>query len=227
VTLVTGTSKGLGHRLAEHYLAKGHQVIGVSRSAAQLSHDRYAHFAADVADEAAALEVFKAIRRTWGKLDHLVNNAGIASMNHALLTPMDAVKKVLATNVEGVFLFSREAAKLMRANGGRIVNLTTVAVPLKLEGEAIYAASKAAVISLTEVLARELAPMRITVNAVGPGPIATDLIRGVPENKLKELIARQAVRRMAEPGDVVNVIDFFLNPQSDMITGQTIFLGGV
>ena len=109
----------------------------------------------------------------------------------------------------------------------RIVNLTSVAVPLKLEGEAIYAASKAAVISLTEVLARELAPMRITVNAVGPGPVATDLIRGVPEQKIKEIVARQAVKRMAEPRDVANVVDFFLSGESEMITGQTVFLGGV
>jgi len=100
-------------------------------------------------------------------------------------------------------------------------------VPLKLEGEAIYAASKAAVISLTEVLARELAPLRITVNALGPGPIATDLVRGVPEKKLNEILARQAVKRMTEPKDVMHAVDFFLSADSEMITGQTLFLGGV
>jgi 3-oxoacyl-[acyl-carrier protein] reductase len=227
VTLITGASKGLGYHLAEHCLAKGHQVIGVSRGAGSLLHERYAHFELDVVDESGVLDLFKTVRRTWGGLDHLINNAGTASMNHALLTPMAAVRRILATNVEGVFLLSREAAKLMRARGGRIVNLTSVAVPLKLEGEAIYAASKAAVISLTEVLARELAPMRITVNAVGPGPIATDLIRGVPEQKIKEIVARQAVKRMAEPRDVAHVVDFFLSRESEMITGQTVFLGGV
>jgi 3-oxoacyl-[acyl-carrier protein] reductase len=227
VTLISGASKGLGYHLAEHYLAKGHQVIGVSRGAGKIQHERYAHFEVDVVDEIGVLELFKNVRRTWGGVDHLINNAGIASMNHALLTPMPTVKRILATNVEGVFLLSREAAKLMRARGGRIVNLTSVAVPLKLEGEAIYAASKAAVISLTEVLARELAPMRITVNAVGPGPIATDLIRGVPDQKLKEILARQAIKRMAEPKDVAHVVDFFLSGGSDMITGQTVFLGGV
>jgi len=227
VTLITGASKGLGYRLAEHYLAQGNQVIGVSRGAGAIQHERYSHFEADVADEAAVLQLFKVIRSTWGSLDHLINNAGIASMNHAVLTPMSAVRRILATNVEGLFLFSREAAKLMRARGGRIVNLTSVAVPLKLEGEAIYAASKAAVISLTEVLARELAPLRITVNALGPGPIATDLVRGVPEKKLNEILARQAVKRMTEPKDVMHAVDFFLSADSEMITGQTLFLGGV
>jgi 3-oxoacyl-[acyl-carrier protein] reductase len=158
----------------------------------------------------------------------VINHAGIASMNHSLLMPMTAVREILATNVSGTFLFCREAAKLMeRRRWGRIVNFVTVAVPLKLEGEAIYAASKAAVLSLTQVLAREFADFGVTVNAVGPTPIATDLIRSVPADKLRTLVDRQAVRRMGECRDVANVIDFFLRRESDFVTGQTLFLGGV
>jgi 3-oxoacyl-[acyl-carrier protein] reductase len=110
---------------------------------------------------------------------------------------------------------------------GRIVNFVTVAVPLKLEGEAIYAASKAAVISLTQVLARELADLGITVNAIGPTPIKTDLVRGVSPDKLNALVDRQAIKRYGEPRDVINVIDFFMQPASDFVTGQVVFLGGV
>jgi 3-oxoacyl-[acyl-carrier protein] reductase len=132
------------------------------------------------------------------------------------------------TNVTGMFLMSREAAKMMmRTKWGRIVNFATVATPLKLEGEAIYAASKAAVISLTQILAREFAPFGITVNAVGPTPVRTDLIAAIPESKLEGLLRRQAFPRFGEFADVSNVIDFFIRPESGFITGQTIYLGGV
>jgi 3-oxoacyl-[acyl-carrier protein] reductase len=149
-------------------------------------------------------------------------------MNHSLLTPVDTVRRVLDTNLTGAFLFAREAAKIMqKARYGRIVNFSTVAVALNLEGEAAYVASKAAVEALSRVMARELAPYRITVNAVGPVPIATDLIRAVPRDKIDNLVARQAIRRLGTFEDVVNVVDFFLRRESEFVTGQVIYLGGV
>jgi 3-oxoacyl-[acyl-carrier protein] reductase len=228
VTLITGTRKGIGRYLAEYYAQKGHKVIGCSRSPIKDEFPGYEHFEADVSDEKAVKALFAHIRKQFGRLDHLINNAGIASMNHSLLTPLSTVHSVMNTNVVGTFLFCREAAKLMKKYGfGRIVNFTTVATPLKLEGEAIYAASKAAVITLTEVLAREFAEMGITVNAVGPTPIETDLIRAIPKDKIDSLLQRQAISRFGTVEDVANVIDFYLKEQSSFITGQTLFLGGV
>jgi 3-oxoacyl-[acyl-carrier protein] reductase len=228
VTLITGTRKGIGRHLAEHYVRRGHRVIGCSRQPAEWQHELYTHVMADVSDEEQVKELFVRLRRDVGRLDHLLNNAGIASMNHSLLTPYATVRRVMDTNLGGTFLFSREAGKLMqRAKFGRIVNFTTVAVPLKLEGEAAYVASKAAVQALTEVMARELAQLGITVNAIGPVPIQTDLIRAVPADKIEGLIARQAIKRLGTCEDVANVCDFFLQPSSGFVTGQTIYLGGV
>jgi 3-oxoacyl-[acyl-carrier protein] reductase len=228
VILITGTRKGIGRALAQHYAGKGYQVVGCSRSEFEGELPNYRHCCLDVGDEPAVRRMFSEIRNQEGRLDVLINNAGVASLNHSLLTPIAAVNKIMETNFIGTFLFCREAARLMQLHRyGRIVNFATVAVPLKLEGEAIYAASKAAVISLTQILAREFAEFGITVNAIGPSPIRTDLIAGVPPEKLDALIERQAIRRYGEPRDVVHVIDFFVNPASDFVTGQTIFLGGV
>lgn len=228
ITIITGTRKGIGKYLAEYYTTKGHIVIGCSRKEPDWKLDHYTHLIANVSDEKQVKELFRYIKREHGRLDNLINNAGIASMNHSLLTPVETVEKLLNTNVIGTFLFCREAAKLMKKNQyGRIVNFSTVAVPLKLEGEAIYAASKAAVISLTEILAKELSEYGITVNAVGPTPIDTDLIKNVPHDKLDALVKKQAIKRFGKFQDVSNVIDFFLKEESDYITGQNIFLGGV
>lgn len=228
VTLITGTSKGIGQFLAQYYVRQGHHVMGCSRSEIDWSLEGYEHFIADVSDEVAVKKLFSVGRKRYGRLDNLINNAGIASMNHSILTPISTVHNVFNTNVVGTFLFCREAAKIMQKNGyGRIVNFSTVATPLKLEGEAVYAASKAAVLSLTEVLARELAEFGITVNSVGPTPVETDLIRSVPKEKLDRLLARQAIPRFGTFDDIANVVDFYLRKESDFITGQNLYLGGV
>jgi 3-oxoacyl-[acyl-carrier protein] reductase len=228
VVLITGTRKGIGRALVEHYVARGCYVVGCSRSPFAAEFANYRHYCLDVVDEPKVKAMFSEIRKQEGRLDVLINNAGVGSMNHSLLTPIAAVNSIMQTNFTGTFLFCREAARLMQLHHyGRIVNFATVAVPLKLEGEAVYAASKAAVISLTQILAREFAEFGITVNAVGPAPIKTDLIRGVPPEKLEALISRQAIKRYGESRDVIQVIDFFINPASDFVTGQVIFLGGI
>lgn len=226
--VITGTSKGLGRYLAEYYLESGCKVAGCSRSDASIECDNYRHYSLDVADEESVVKMVKDVARHWGRIDVLINSAGVASMNHITLTPLNSLKTVMDTNFTGTFLFTRETAKVMiNQRWGRIVNISTVAVPLSLEGESLYVASKSAIEAFTKVVARELAPYNITVNAVGAAPMKTALLRTVPEQKISRILDMMAIPRVAEFKDVSNVVDFFVRQESDFITGQVVYLGGV
>lgn len=228
IILITGSRKGIGYQLVQYYLNIGYIVIGCSRSESEVNHDNYTHYTLDVSDEEKVSLMFSDIRKKFGKLDVLINNAGMASLNHSLLTPVSTVKKLFDTNFLGTFIVSRQAVKLMQKNKfGRIINFSTVAVPLNLEGEAIYASSKAAIEQFTKIFSKEVSSMGVTVNLIGPTPIQTDLIKAVPKAKIDELLNQQAISRLGEFEDVINVIDFFIKRESNFITGQTIYLGGV
>lgn len=238
IFIITGTRKGIGKDLSEYFLSLGHIVCGCARGESSILHPNYRHFCLDVSDENAVVSMIRAVRKEFGRIDILLNNAGIASMNHTLTTPYKSVSSIFSTNVFGSFLFMREVAKVMSAaykkscNSAesmpfRIVNFATVATPLRLEGEAIYAASKAALVNLTQVCAKELSAFGITINAVGPTPVPTDLIKNVPKAKMDALLNQQAIKRFGAFADVLNVIEFFISEKSDFITGQVVYLGGV
>ncbi len=228
IALITGTRKGIGRALAEHLLKQGWIVAGCSRRDTDIDSANYHHFRVGITDEDAVIKMVRSIKRTLGSIDALINNAGIASMNHLLLTPGSTCRSVFETNVLGSFICMRECAKQMSRNKrGRIINFSSVATPLNLEGEAIYAASKAAIESLTRTSAKELGPYGITVNAIGPTPIDTDLIRMVPKEAIDALIARQGIQRLGTVDDIINCVDFFLREESAFISGQTIYFGGV
>lgn len=227
VMIITGSSKGVGAFLSQYYSSRNYQVIGCSRSTVVFNLQNYEHYEVDVSNQKDVRHFISSVNRNYNRIDVLINNAGLASMNHVLLTPLETADKIMRTNFLGTFLFSRETAKVMqRRQFGRIVNISTVAVPLKLAGEAIYAASKGAIETFTRVIAKELAPFGVTCNAVGPAPIKTDLIKGVPEEKIDSIIEDLAIKRYCEYRDVANVIDFFIRPESDYVTGQVIYLGG-
>ena len=146
-------------------------------------------------------------------------------MNHCLTTPIASIRQAFDVNSFGTFLISREAAKIMaKQRVGRIINIVSVAVPLALAGEAAYVASKAAVVALTSVLASELAPLGITVNAVGPGPMHTDMTRGLSRGQIDEVLNRLAQPSYSTIEDVINVLDFYMSKSSSAITCQTIYL---
>ncbi|MAH39965.1 MAG: oxidoreductase [Puniceicoccaceae bacterium] len=228
LAFITGTRKGIGRAIAEHLLERGWMVAGCSRRNSDLQHKHYRHYRLDIADERSVIKTLKSIKKDLQPIRILINNAGVAAMNHLLLSPLESYESIFKTNVQGSFLMLRECAKQMsRSGGGRIINFSSIASPLNLEGEALYAASKAAVESLTKTAAKELANMGITVNAIGPTPIETDLIKLVPKEKIAALIEQQAIPRLGTYQDVINCVDFLIKPESDFITGQILYLGGV
>jgi 3-oxoacyl-[acyl-carrier protein] reductase len=226
--VITGTRKGIGKFLAEKFLAEGHHVYGCSRGEGSVEHPNYFHSCVDVANELEVKKFSSEVRKKTACIDAVINNAGRASMNHFLLTPGETAKSIMDLNYMGAYHCSRAFVNLLKkSEHARIVNFSTVAVPLNLEGEIAYVASKSALEAFSRVLAKELAPFRITVNCVGPTPVKTDLIAKVPQNKLDDLLSMQAIKRFGEFSDVANVIDFYLKPESDFITGQVVYLGGV
>jgi 3-oxoacyl-[acyl-carrier protein] reductase len=226
--IITGTRKGIGRHLAETYARRGYVVEGCSRGEAGWEAENYTHHQLDVADERQVKLMVTSVAKKHGRIDALLNNAAVASMNHVLLTPAKAANRMLEVNVTGTMVFCRDVAKvMMRRRYGRIVNFTTIVAPIALAGEAIYAASKSAVVTFTRILAFELGQWGITCNSFGATPIMTDMIRGVPQDKIDAVVNNLAIKRLGTYEDCSNVCDFFINPQSDNITGQVVYLGGV
>jgi 3-oxoacyl-[acyl-carrier protein] reductase len=229
IILITGTSKGLGRYLAEYYVKKGFWVYGCSRNPSEYAANNYKHFCLDVTDENKIKEMLFHIRKTHSRLDVLINNAAVnLTLSPVVLIPYALALKTIEINVLGTFLMSREAAKIMITNSyGRIINISSMAVKHEVEGEAIYTASKAAVISLTRVMAKEIYSYGITCNAIAPSALATDLIGAVNRESITNLLLRNAIHDFGKMEDVSNTIDWLIQPTSTAITGQIIYLGGV
>jgi 3-oxoacyl-[acyl-carrier protein] reductase len=228
VALVTGSSRGVGRLIAEHFLKQGATVIGVSRGGSDLTHEAYRHCQADVSDAAAVQALFAGLRAQGISVDIVVNNAAVLTSQYAMILPASAAQAMVNINLMGPFLVSREAAKMMRkGKWGRIINIGSMAASLEPEGDSMYAACKAAVATLANVMAREFAPMNVTCNTLGITAMETDMLRQLPREKVDAVIARLPMPRYAVDDDVLNVIDFFASERSGYITAQTVFLGGV
>jgi 3-oxoacyl-[acyl-carrier protein] reductase len=222
--LITGTSQGLGLALAERLLADGWTVHGFARGAQTLVHERFRAHAVDVTDEGAVRAAVSNVAAA-GRIDLLVNNAGAASMNALLLTPGSVAEQLMRVNYLGTFHCLQAVGKVMvRQRAGRIINITTVAVPLSLEGEAAYVASKAAVEALTKVAAKELASSGVVVTAVGFGPVETKLTRAVPKAALAKINA--AISR-PEGTTMTQAMDFILAHMRTAEGGQVEYLGKI
>ena len=226
--LITGSSRGVGDILTEHFLAEGASVIGVSRGPATRQHDRYQHHACDIADPAEVQRLFAGLRTRVKTLDIVVNNAAVLTAQYAMIMPAGAAQAMVNLNLLAPFLVAREAAKLMRkAKAGRIINISSMAVSLEPEGDSVYAACKAGLTTLSNVLAKEFASFNVTCNTLGITAIETDMLKQLPRDKIDAVVARLPIPRYATADDILNVIDFFASERSGYITAQTVYLGGV
>lgn len=234
--IVTGASKGIGAAIAKRLAANGIAVVvnyAHGREAAEgivgeieRAGGRATAVQADLSDPSGVLRLFDAAERTFGGVDILVNNAGI--MKLAPLAEFDdaAFESQVAINLGGVFRGMREAARRMR-NNGRIISFSSSVVGLYQPGYAVYAATKAAVEAMTHVLAKELGPRGITVNAVAPGPVATELfLEGKTETQVSAIERMNPFGRLGQPDDIARVVAFLAGPDSGWVSGQVIRANG-
>ena len=171
---------------------------------------------------------FSTVRKLVPRIDIVINNAAVLTSQYAMIMPPGAAQAMVNVNLLAPFMVSREAAKLMRKNQwGRIINIGSMAASLEPIGDSIYAACKAGLSTLANVMAKEFGPMNVTCNTLGITAIDSEMLSQLPRDKIEAIIATLPVPRFATIDDILNVIDFFAAERSSYITAQTVFLGGV
>jgi 3-oxoacyl-[acyl-carrier protein] reductase len=236
VAIVTGASRGIGAEIARRLAADGFAtVVNYASSASeaqalveQIIADGGQAMAikADVASAADVRSLFEATEQQLGKVDVLVNNAGIMKTMPIVDTSDELFEQTFAINTRGTFNTLREAGKRLN-NGGRIINFSSSALALNIPGYAIYNATKAAVESFTHVFAKELRGRDITVNAVAPGPVATELfLNGKTDEQIKNFANMPPLERLGQPEDIAQIVSFLAGPESGWINGQILRANG-
>ena len=227
VIVVTGTSKGIGYGIAEYFLGKGYNVAGCSRGVSTIEHDNYFHSRVDVAEENQVRDWVRSIKKRFKRIDILVCNAGYAPANLLMsMTPGTVLTDLLQVNIAGSFYVCREVSKVMLLQrSGRIITTSSMAVGLHEEGTSAYSASKSAIVEMTKVMAKELAPAGITCNVIAPSILMTDAVKDLGEDIIERALENLSVKRMVTIEEVCNILEFFSAPESSCITGQVIHMG--
>ncbi len=234
---MTGAGRGIGEAIAKRFAEEGAKVAVVSRTESNAARTaetiNAAHagaakaYAVDVADFQAVQELADVIFKDFGKVDILVNNAGVTRDGLSMRMSSEDWDVVLDTNLKGAFNFIRAVQRPMaKQRSGRIINISSVSGLMGNAGQANYAASKAGLIGLTKTIARELAGRGVTVNAVAPGFIDTDMTKGLPEGIINEVKNVIPLKRFGAPEDIAAAVAYLAGAEAGYITGQTLVVDG-
>ncbi len=236
VAIVTGSSKGIGKACALKLAKDGYTVVinySNSDEAAQKVLDQVKAdggdgmlYKADVSDLEQVKKMFRDVAKAYGQIDVLVNNAGIVRDEYLLMLKKETMDKCFDLNIKGYVYCAQQAALKMFKKGGAIINMSSVSSKMALAGQAVYSATKGAVNSLTQTLAKELAQYKIRVNAVAPGFIATEMINDIPQKKMDEYLKEIPAKRLGTGEDVANVVSALASDAFSYVTGQVIVIDG-
>jgi 3-oxoacyl-[acyl-carrier protein] reductase len=222
--VVTGASKGLGRSICERLIEKKIDVFGLARNVDDVP---FASMCCDVSSYESVKAVAQQLKKEGAKVDGLVNAAGIASMNLAVTTPPSVAESIVKTNLLGTIYCCQLFAPLMLRNKrGSIINFSTIAVALGIKGESIYVASKAGVEGFTRSFAREVADFNVQVNCISPGPIETNLLKGVTHEQIKNIVSQQIIPKQFKPDSVADLVELLIDSRSVSLSGQVLHVGG-
>jgi 3-oxoacyl-[acyl-carrier protein] reductase len=234
VVVVTGGSRGLGAGIVQSFLDSGDEVATCARSATEQTEkwaaeagDRFLFAPADLSSSADAKAFVDAVIERWGRIDVLVNNAGVARDGILAMVPDDDVDTVIDLNLKGTIYMTRLVSRRMLARGrGHIVNISSIVGRSGYRGLAVYSATKAAVDGFTRALARELGSRGIIVNGVAPGYLRTEMSHGLDEDQLGQIVRRTPAGRLGEPDDVARAVQFLTDPANTYLTGHVLVVDG-
>ena len=223
--IVTGASRGLGKAITERLTERGERVIGLARSTDALDIEG---IECDVSNYLSVKKAARSVKKIGEPVEAFINVAGVASMNMAVTTDESTVQKLIQTNLVGTIYCCQLFAPIMlRQKYGSFINFSTIAVALALKGESVYAASKAGVEAFSRTFAREMADFNVRVNCIAPGPIRTDLLRGITDAQIEKIISQQVIQKQFKKSDVCDLVELLIDNRSSSLSGQTLNIGGV
>ncbi|MDA7799857.1 SDR family oxidoreductase [Alphaproteobacteria bacterium] len=223
--LVTGASRGLGRAISERLIDRGEEVVALVRNKSNVDIDA---ISCDVSNYSSVKSASREIKALKKPIKAFINAAGVASMNMAVTTDETSVQKLIQTNLVGtIYCCQLFAPIMMRQKQGSFINFSTIAVALALKGESIYAASKAGVETFSRTFAREMADFNVRVNCIAPGPIRTDLLRGITESQIEKITSQQVIQRQFQKSDVCDLVELLIDQKAASLSGQVLNVGGV